>query len=176
MTGLAQHHGIPTPFLDWTRKPEVAVHFATDLGDRDTTEGLAVYALNSGNTHRPKHRRIPNNILSGFTKDSTGRDTELPFSIKLDAPAKNSYLAAQHGIFTLMDSLEVFFATGDCPSLEDDILKWANGNQTILKKFVLPRSEVRQLRLLLDREGITEAHLKPSFDSIAKSVKSRWRY
>ena len=175
--GLAQHHGIPTPFLDWTRKPEVAVHFASQLDEETMHEDLAVYALKYGYGFNPLvPGRRPASILECHTRDSKGKIFRLPFLLKLDAPAKNSYLAAQHGIFTLVQSLESFFDTGICPSLEDSIAAMDTLEDPILKKFILGKDERKSLRKLLDREGLTEAHLKPSFDSISSFVKSRWNY
>ncbi len=177
IVGLAQHHGIPTPFLDWTRKPEVAVHFASQLDENSKHEDLAVYALKMGNKFTPfAPGRGPAGILKCYTRNSKGERFRLPFLMKLDAPAKNSYLAAQHGIFTLVKSLESLFDTGTCSSLEESIANMDGIEEPILKKFILRKGERRNLRKLLDREGLTEAHLKPSFDSISNFVKSRWNY
>ena len=177
IVGLAQHHGIPTPFLDWTRKPEVAVHFASQIDENIQNADLAVYALRSSehvSTLVPE--RGPASILESYIANPEGRFVRLPYFTKLDAPAKNSYLAAQHGIFTILQSLEALFKTGICPSLEDAIKGMKDFEQPILRKFILHKNHRSDLRKLLDREGLTEAHLKPSFDSIASFVRSRWKY
>ena len=176
IVGLAQHHGVPTPFLDWTRKPEIAVHFATELPKDKKLTDIAVFALNIGSNQSPiRPDAYPENILSGYILNNENKYKRLPFEIKFDAPAKNSYLAAQHGIFTLPKSLNYYFASGEMQPLCEYISIKEKEN-TILKKFVLNKDEVPNLRKLLDRDGITEAHLKPSFDGVASSIISRWNY
>lgn len=45
--------------------------------------------------------------------------------------------------------------------------------QTVLMKLFLPEAEVRRLRSLLDREGLTDAHLKPTLDNVASTAMKR---
>ena len=74
----------------------------------------------------------------------------------------------------MTNDLSKFFQTGKCPSLEELVEEMDYAGFNVLKKLVLSGTEVRKFRQLLDREGTTEAHLMPTLDRVASTVKDRW--
>jgi len=89
----------------------------------------------------------------------------------------NSYAKVQLGRFTVVahqNAKSYFQLYGTYPALED-ILSASDPKFYRLEKIVLSKNHVPELRRLLDREGITEAKLKPTLDSVVSTIKSRWK-
>jgi FRG domain len=190
VTGLAQHHGIPTFLLDWTENPWIAAHFAS-APTTGVDEDICVWALNLQAT---EDYEAKNNFAMCY---------RLP-EILSYKPSKsnNRYLASQSGIFTHVSAQsfdwnrEFFYP--DLESVVKDYsgghltnatVNWSDNGQTmdglkdgleihfpkesvILRKMVLDKKHLPALRKLLRIEGISQALLMPTLDNLATDTLS----
>jgi hypothetical protein len=88
--GLAQHHGLPSPLLDWTRSPYIAAFFAFADALENKRDGVPYVRVYSLTEHWTK--AWPNPVI---TVDAFG-----PYAFTLEvSPRRNPRLYAQQGTF-----------------------------------------------------------------------------
>ncbi|WP_295442344.1 FRG domain-containing protein [uncultured Thiodictyon sp.] len=151
-TGLAQHHGVPTRFLDWSESPFVASYFAaynasSFAGVGSGTQGQEIAVI----------------FLSTY---SLFQDTSPVLLV--EAPRhENSYLLQQKGVFTNFKKCNDFFLEHErWPSLED-----YSSNQFQLHRARLPATEADNLLRELFDLDITRHSLMPSLSNAATAYQ-----
>jgi len=155
---LARHHGIQTRLLDWTLNPLVAAYFAaSDAAEREDhapDAHFVIYAI-----HRTSLR---NRVL----------DIQVPLS-------DNEFLRAQEGLFLVdVDAEAHYIRTGEYPHLIESMFDLGSAVNPKYKpvKFLVPYKVAPELLRLLFLERITKAHLMPTLDNVAQTIKDKWRY
>jgi hypothetical protein len=155
---FAQHHGIPTRYLDWSRDPLVAAYFAAYQASRTDPSlhqgsSVCVWAVKTG------------------ARTTTTEWVTVP-------RGQHHFLHAQHGLFSFDAGADQFFVShsGQWPCFEDAATVVRGAPPQQMTKFVLPMSETGNLLRRLFEMRISRAHLMPTLDSVAATVRTRWEW
>jgi hypothetical protein len=104
---LMQHHCAPTPLLDWTESPYVAMYFAIE--NKASTDHSAVWAIDSDwldskgrELFQKENIQFPADVSPTEFAEHTNRllrETEVPVVIRINPAMSNPRLFAQRGLF-----------------------------------------------------------------------------
>lgn len=165
LMALAQHHGVPTRLLDWSRHPLKAALFAASgaLKAKDKSGRLSVWALS----------------IEKF--EMLGGGPPKPFTVITAPSATNSNLRAQEGVFTLALHVKIDESPVDRTPFDEILRAWVARYRVQalgvwFHHLTLPRTEADQLSYDLALEGITRARLFPDFYGVVKAMRdaARW--
>lgn len=160
---LAQHYGLPTRLLDWTKNAAIALYFACE---KEPEKDGAVFILNPIDLNReafPRQPRIfdPNQdetIIGQYLKLDGDRNPDGLKTIAVNPPWNSERIMLQQGVFTLHGSRYFTLTDRQAPSLV--YLRIENEYKNILLQE-------------LERVGVNEMSIFPEAEHMCRYLK--WR-
>ncbi|MBO5024527.1 MAG: FRG domain-containing protein [Bacteroidaceae bacterium] len=168
IAGLAQHYGLPTRLLDWSKDIYVSLYFAClgamkqiKMEAHINDDNIVLWALNAKKIESDK---------------SIGKMIPLKF-IK-PSYYGNPNLGAQKGLFTLWEfvSDEQRKNEVEVTPLDTFLINKAIDNQTLLYKLTLPTKFVLYLYVMLRNLGYDASRIFPGYNGISQLISEDLLY
>lgn len=153
---LLQHHGFPTPLLDWTLSPYIAAYFAyKDINDRcPQCEYVNIIIFDYIEW------------VNTFQQPLDLRNTSVKYVSVFRPHAKyNPRIIPQRGTYTVTNVPDMAQYILDCSG---------KAQKTFLYSVVLPVSERPQVMRELNLMGINEMTLFPGLDGLCEALKEQF--
>jgi len=150
---LAQHHGYPTPLLDWSYSPYVAAFCAFRRVDPATTRGnVRIFIFDK------------DGWVAGVLQDSRLATPSLNFSVLEFLAMDNDRMVAQQALSTVtnLDDIESYIRYVE-----------ALRGKTYLTAVDIPASNRHAVIRDLSRMGINAASMFPGLDGVCEELKER---
>ena len=164
IVSLAQHHGVPTRYLDFTWSGLKAAYFAAATATQGPPDSrLAVWAVS---VHQLEH-----------AETETGAGSALP-RIYVPDRSGNAYLHAQDGVLVgCSQPCAHYLEHGTWPTIDAQLLASIDSRYVgaAIRKWTLPWSQAAELLKQLWLLGVSRAHLMPGYDNVANALAEKWR-
>lgn len=164
---LIQHHGYPTPLLDWTYSPFVAAYFAfkgaRDAGQRERSGevGADIRAA----SHKVRIFRFDKREwIKDWKQIQTVVNVQPHFSVLETLPMENERSLPQQALSTISSADDIEDYIGICERIN---------NKSYLEVFDLPTECWKQVLRELSLMGITAGSLFPGFDGACQALKEQ---
>jgi len=161
---LMQHYGLPTRLLDWSESALIGLYFA--LRDHTGVRDAAVWVLNPWwlNKQSLGQYEIPpagDPLLADWAPQWDGHiKGVLPVAIKpVHATVR---ISVQKGFFTIH---------GTERDALDRFTRKRQGDRPQLRKLIIPKASIDEMKRDLSIAGITETVIFPELDGLCREIK-----